>query len=193
MKKKGLSYEVKKLPAGDFIISNLVIERKTFSDLVKSVIDGRLYKQLDKLYTTGKKTIFIIEGSHPAQAWKVLKYSRPSADPEEMVKNIIITLACVYEVSIIYSKDQADTVDILKEISIKKTFYRIHSPKKPKGLKPIEQILTLVEGIGSMTARRISKQLGNKLSKYTKTNLLTVKGVGLSTANKIIKFLKGVI
>ncbi len=193
MKKKGLSYEVKKLRAGDYIISNLLIERKTYSDLVQSVIDGRLYKQLDKLYAEGMKTVFIIEGSHPAQAWKVLKYSRPSADPEEMVKNIIITLACVYEVSIIYSDSHEDTVDILNEIKLKKNFYRIHSPKTPKGLKPAEKVLTLIDGIGSTTARKIVKQLGKKLGKYTKTNLLAVNKVGIKTADRIIKFLKEVV
>lgn len=193
MKKKGLSYEIKKLPAGDYIISNLVIERKTFSDLVQSVMDGRLYRQLDKLYTEGKKTIFIIEGSHPAQAWKVLKYAKPSADPEKMVRNILITIACVYEVSIIYSQSHEDTVDILKEIKAKKTYYRIHSPRQPKGLKPSEKILTLVDGIGSVTARRITKHLGFKITKYTKPNLLSVKGIGISTTDRIIKFLKGVI
>ena len=191
--KQGIKYEKKKMPAGDYKISNLLIERKTFSDLVQSVIDGRFTRQLDKLSATGDKVIFIIEGSHPAQAWKVLKYSRPSADPEEMVKNIIITLACVYEVSIIYSKDHEETVDILNEIRLKKQYYRIHSPKKPKGLRPTEKVLTLIDGIGSTTARRITKQLGYNLSKYTKTNLLAINKIGVKTADRIMKFLKAIV
>jgi ERCC4-type nuclease len=61
------------LPVGDFLFTNspemedccLIVERKTFSDLWCSIVDGRFRQQKERLSesTTSEKVIFLIEGT----------------------------------------------------------------------------------------------------------------------------------
>ena len=51
----GISLEIKMLPVGDYIVApETVVERKTISDLVSSIFDGRLFDQCNSclLYTS---------------------------------------------------------------------------------------------------------------------------------------------
>ena len=46
LKSVGLNLEMKTLPIGDYIVApETVVERKTISDLVSSIFDGRLFDQ----------------------------------------------------------------------------------------------------------------------------------------------------
>ena len=46
----GINLEIKTLPVGDYIVApETVVERKTISDLVSSVFDGRLFDQCNRL------------------------------------------------------------------------------------------------------------------------------------------------
>ncbi len=55
--------EVKQLDFGDFVVSSdIVIERKTLDDFVKSIYDGRLFKQLVNMNEKYARPIVIIQG-----------------------------------------------------------------------------------------------------------------------------------
>ena len=48
LRQRGSRVEVKQLDFGDFVVSgDVVIERKTLDDFVKSIYDGRLFSQLN--------------------------------------------------------------------------------------------------------------------------------------------------
>lgn len=52
------------LVVGDYVVSDrVVIERKSGSDFVKSIIDGRVFKQAEELVDNFDRPIIIIEGS----------------------------------------------------------------------------------------------------------------------------------
>ena len=59
--KLGLEVKFKELKVGDYITKNTVIERKTVSDFLSSIINGRLLKQIEELKQF-KKKLLIIEG-----------------------------------------------------------------------------------------------------------------------------------
>lgn len=62
--REGISVEIKKVPYGDYIISNsITIERKTAKDLLISIIDGRLFSQLSNLKKYCINPILLIEGN----------------------------------------------------------------------------------------------------------------------------------
>ncbi len=50
------------LPVGDFLIGEILIERKTFNDFIQSVFDGRIFSQLEEALKNFKKVIFLVEG-----------------------------------------------------------------------------------------------------------------------------------
>ncbi len=60
---KHVSFEIKQLKHGDFILNETIIfERKTLSDFILSIKDGRLFRQGYKSLTQNKPYILILEG-----------------------------------------------------------------------------------------------------------------------------------
>lgn len=54
------------LPIGDYESPHAICERKTAEDLVRSINNGRVYKQLGKALTTKKEFMLLITGSYDA-------------------------------------------------------------------------------------------------------------------------------
>jgi Fanconi anemia group M protein len=61
--KENIEYQVEALPVGDFVKSNVVIERKTIEDFIGSVRSGRLWTQLLQMQENYEKCYLIISGS----------------------------------------------------------------------------------------------------------------------------------
>src|SRR3990167_10158373 len=57
----GFDVEFKELKIGDYVVKDTIIERKTISDFISSMINGRLLKQLEELKQFENK-LLIIEG-----------------------------------------------------------------------------------------------------------------------------------
>ena len=67
-KYKNISLKKENLHLGDFIIGNMIIERKSHQDLASSILDGRYKEQSNRLYeytkeNPDKKIIYFIEGN----------------------------------------------------------------------------------------------------------------------------------
>jgi len=61
-KKDTINYETKALDIGDVIVSeDVAIERKTGSDFITSIIDGRLFEQMLRLLDTYPNPVLILE------------------------------------------------------------------------------------------------------------------------------------
>ena len=59
----GINLEIKTLPVGDYIVApETIVERKSISDLVSSIFDGRLFDQCNKLKEHFQFPIILIEG-----------------------------------------------------------------------------------------------------------------------------------
>jgi len=56
------------LQVGDFLCSeNLVVERKTRDDFESSIIDGRLFRQLENLLHNFKRPVLVVEGESDSE------------------------------------------------------------------------------------------------------------------------------
>ena len=72
----GINLEIKTLPIGDYIVApETIVERKTISDLVSSVFDGRLFDQCNRLKEHYKFPILLIEGNIDEIEDKVIRES----------------------------------------------------------------------------------------------------------------------
>ena len=68
LKAVGINVEVKTLPIGDYIVApETVVERKTISDLISSVFDGRLFDQCNRLKDNYQFPILLIESNQLSQ------------------------------------------------------------------------------------------------------------------------------
>jgi ERCC4-type nuclease len=107
-----LTFEVKQLDLGDIIIIGddekieLIIERKTVSDLYSSIIDGRLSSQKSRLSTCGipsEKICFLIE--YPFNVGLLSK--------EKLISSNLLSLSFKYNFKVIFSNGIPNTGEII--------------------------------------------------------------------------------
>lgn len=57
-----ISLSIQRLPVGDYLVDEfLLVERKTYSDLVCSIIDGRFFDQAVRLARADQAAAFVVE------------------------------------------------------------------------------------------------------------------------------------
>ncbi|MEM3407381.1 MAG: ERCC4 domain-containing protein [Nitrososphaerota archaeon] len=61
--KKNIPISFENLEIGDYIIGDIVIERKTSKDFIASIFDGRIFEQAGKISSYTNKSILLIEGN----------------------------------------------------------------------------------------------------------------------------------
>ncbi|NUN49906.1 MAG: hypothetical protein HUU15_13855 [Candidatus Brocadiae bacterium] len=66
--KLGCSVRVRPLPVGDYTAGQLAIERKTASDLARSIADGRAFDQARRVTSAFSRVVLIVEGLFPPPA-----------------------------------------------------------------------------------------------------------------------------
>ncbi|MEM1837843.1 MAG: ERCC4 domain-containing protein, partial [Pyrobaculum sp.] len=62
IKESGCGVIKTKLEVGDYSAGGFIFERKSVSDFVNSIIDGRLFSQLERLRNSEMRPVVIIEG-----------------------------------------------------------------------------------------------------------------------------------
>jgi len=110
-----LEYQVEvkleQLSVGDYLLSDdVIIERKTISDLETSIIDGRIFSQLQNLLQV-KKPGLIIEGNLE----KLLNDN--SRIQKKAVIGLITSIGLDYKIPIFFTKNQKETAEFLYNIA----------------------------------------------------------------------------
>lgn len=187
---KDFNVTVKKLPEFDYIIEGKIgVERKTYPDLVGSVVGRRLYDQIRRMLKTSYKPYILLEG-HISHAYNYGVYNKHfTQDAKDVALGANVSIALSWNIPTLYAENPFDTITILHKLGKKHQVYRDKLPTPDRTLTPTENVLSVIQGVGPTTARRIVKKCGTKLSYYNKTKLLNVKGVGEKTSVKIMRFL----
>lgn len=187
---KEIDITVKKLPEFDYIIGDRIgVERKSYPDLVGSVASRRLYDQIRRMLKTKYKPYILLEG-HISHAYNYTVYNKYfKQDAKDVALGANVSIAVSWNIPTLYAETPFDTITILQKLCKKHEVYRDKLPTPERTLRPTEKVLSIIEGIGPTTARRIVKKCGTNLSYYNKDKLLNVKGIGEKTATKVLKFL----
>jgi len=163
----------------DYIISKeCAVERKGFKDFLRSIFDGRLFEQTQRLATIYKNPYLVVEGmfdqglreiSNPLIFWGALA-----------------RIASEGKLSIIFTPNEKHTAMFLHSLAKKlQDGERRRSPlrRKPKIYTLREQQLLTAQAlpnIGPERAERLLKHFGSLRRVFTAsdTELLSVKGLG---------------
>ncbi|MFA6023034.1 MAG: ERCC4 domain-containing protein [Candidatus Pacearchaeota archaeon] len=151
---QGGEVNFKHLEVGDYLVGNAVIERKTISDFISSMINKRLLKQLENMLPIENR-ILIIEGIEEHEL-----YHEQSDINENAIRGFMLSIILKYKTPILLTKDYIDTAKFLlvlarrqdKETSL---FIR----RKASNSK--EQIQYIVEGfpgIGPKSAKKLLQE-----------------------------------
>jgi len=154
---EGCEIEYRLLHVGDYIVKNTVIERKTLSDFIGSMLNKRLNRQLNSLKDQ-KNKLLLIEGIE-----EQLHENSPNINPNA-IRGYILSILLNYQIPILFTKNQKDTAKFLKVLALKpekEPEMGINDKPKPKNTK--EQLQYLIEGfpgIGPKTAKKLLEKYG---------------------------------
>ncbi|PIN94947.1 hypothetical protein COU53_01585 [Candidatus Pacearchaeota archaeon CG10_big_fil_rev_8_21_14_0_10_30_48] len=150
--------EFQHLGIGDYIVKDTVIERKTISDFLGSMLNKRLVKQLKNMQPL-KSKFLIIEGIDEHEL-----YHSESHINENAIRGFLLSIILNFKIPIIYTKDYADTAKFLIVLAKKPTKEQesgINDKPKPRDVKEqLQYILEGFPGIGPKTARKLLEEFG---------------------------------
>lgn len=145
-----IDYEFQHLEIADYIINNIAIERKTLSDLKSSIINKRIFTQVENL----KKypSYFVIIETNNEDIYSGIIH-------ENALRGFFISQA-IQKVPIIFSKNEKDTARYLSVLAKKKSSDISLRPSKSLLTKK-QQVQFILEGfphIGPKKAQRLIEQ-----------------------------------
>ncbi|WP_048178896.1 DEAD/DEAH box helicase [Methanosarcina siciliae] len=180
------------LEIGDYVVSDrLAVERKRTDDFVSSLIDGKrnLFSQLSDLARVYEKPVLIIEGEDLFTSRQI----NPNA-----IYGSLVSIAIDFGVSILYSRDEAETASILKilakrEQTENKNEINPHGKKSASSLaEQQEYLISSISNIGPKAARNLLLHFGSveAIMRADIEELKKVKLIGPKTATRIREILE---
>lgn len=155
----GIDTEFRNLKVADYIINNVAIERKTVKDFFSSVINKRLFRQLEEIKQYSK-FLLIIEGIEEQDLYNDEK----DGMNENAVRGVLLSILLKYNVPIMLTKDEKDTAKFMNILARKEgKRHKSLNPKK-KSMNKEEQkqfILESFPGIGPSSAKKLLKEFGS--------------------------------
>jgi len=154
----GAEIEEKNLEIGDYLVGETIIERKTFSDFISSMLSKRLVEQLKNMQKYNSR-LLILEGKD----FESLEKSESKLNPNT-IRGMLLSISLDWNTSIISTKDSEETAKYLFLLAKRqlKTVQEIslHSriPKTKKEQK--QYIIESFQGIGPKTAKKLLKKFG---------------------------------
>lgn len=176
------------LEMGDYLLSDKVaIERKTVQDLVASIFDGRLFKQVSALKQAYERPILLIEGDL-SDIEKLT--NRPRA-----VIGALTAVAVGFALPILYAGDKRQTAEYIYTIASRlhrrgESRQPITPPKAGRVFDERIRVLAALPGVGPTLAERLLKRFGNLRNVFNAsiTELMKVKGLNQEKAEAIYMF-----
>ena len=167
----GIDLNFAQLPVGDYIVSERIcVERKTISDFESSIMDNRLFEQLDRLHSSFEKPILIIEGNEADHRLG-----------KNVIMGTILKLYTDYNVQVIRSSDSCETAAILSKFAEREQNIDNNRPRLT-GLKKAHttyQWQTLI--LGSMPG------IGPNIAHELITNFKTLKNIANADTKQLMK------
>ncbi|MBI2629918.1 hypothetical protein HYW76_02360 [Candidatus Pacearchaeota archaeon] len=151
----GVEMSFENLEVGDFIVRDCVIERKTVSDFISSMIDKRLVSQLENMKQY-KNKLLIIEGVDEQEI-----YPEKGGVNANAIRGFLLSILLNFNVPIIFSKNYEDSAKFMVVLAKKQEReLGLRAGRKSSSKKEqLQYILEGFPGIGPKTAKKL-------LSKY---------------------------
>jgi len=180
----------KSITPADYVLSeNCAVERKTLKDFLRSIYDGRLFEQVERLAKAYEKPILIVEG-----------YTLQGLEDVENPKIFWGALARVlaeWGVSVIFTPDERGTALFLYSLAEKlqkESERRVLAKRKPRVYTLREKQLLILQGLPNIGPERAAKLLERfgtlrRVFQASERELLSVEGFGKKIVRQIREIL----
>ena len=181
LKKLGAAVSEQPLDIGDFATSKeTVIERKTHSDFVSSIIDGRLFEQAERMKDNYDNAIMIIEGNSDRDI------------NENALRGAIASMVVDFGITLLNTKNPYDTAKAIYWMAKREQAggkaVAFKTGKKPADVKRLQEFMIAgMPGVSSVLAKRLLEKFGTVEKVFTakEKNLTDVERIGKKLAKKI--------
>jgi Fanconi anemia group M protein len=181
LKQQGIQLISQKLEVGDYVLSNrLVVELKTYSDFVNSIMDGRLFRSTSPGYTS--QLIRLSEQKFPLII--IQNESEPHSH-QIHVNSIMGALSSIildFKIPIVFTRDDLETATLLTQLAKREqteSSGKIQLPSVSKKEQTIKEIqLFMLSTIPSINIEK-AKAL---LAKFK-----TIQAIGMADLDEIIE------
>jgi DNA excision repair protein ERCC-4 len=181
----GLTAEIGHLAVGDYLIDDtLLVERKTYGDLVQSIIDGRLFHQAHRLSVSGHPVLMILEGNE-TDLWQ-------SKMAWESIQGALLTVTLFFHIPVLHTHSPKQTAQTFlyaarQHRSAASDVLARHGrrPKRKAALQ--SHILQGLPGIGPKRARELLAHFHTveAVMKASPERLSEIHGIGPKVARRI--------
>jgi len=148
--------DIQSLEIGDFLIGETIIERKTFSDFISSMLSKRLIEQLRQMQKY-KSKILILEGKDFEELEKRAIKLHPNS-----IRGMILSASLDFNTNVIFTKDSEETAKYLLLLAKKylkgKIDFTLHSRKPLSEKEQKQYIIEAFPGIGPKNAEALLKE-----------------------------------
>lgn len=140
--------EFKQLPVADYLINNIAIERKTITDLIFSMMNKRLFSQLENMKQY-ENPLLILEN------YQDLDLSETKLN-ENAIRGLLLSISIDYKIPIIFSKDPKETATFISLLlKRKKSEISLRSKIQMSDSQRLQFILEGFPLIGPITAKKL--------------------------------------
>jgi Fanconi anemia group M protein len=150
------------LAVGDYVLSDRVaVERKSATDFLDTLLDGNrsLFEQTGDLVRAYGRPVLILEGE------LTTLYTERNIDPSA-IQGALASLAVDFDISILQTRDDSDTADMLETIATREQTSRdrsisVHGEKSAKTLQEQQEyVVSSIADIGPVTAQSLLDAFG---------------------------------
>ena len=186
---------VRRLRAGDVAIGACVlVERKTTSDFVASLADGRLFRQARRLVENADRPVVILEGETALPE----RHVDPGAQ-----RGAMLALAVGFRIPVLQTRNLKETAVLLRHMAAQETRRESRRQRRarlaarhhpPQGLPPSAiEVLCALPGVGRTRAEALGGHVASlhEFSQLSLRDLLAIPGIGPDTAARIMDTLHG--
>jgi len=185
---KDVELGFERLDIGDYICSDqIVVERKTGDDFIKSILDKRLFVQTKVLVESCAKPVMILEGN--------FNLFSSSLHPHALA-GALTSLATDFRLPIIHTQNQKETAEILFALARREQEERKRSisigKRKGIGLKSqLEEAIASLPHVDHKISSRMLKHFGSvkEIMNAKLEDFFEVRGVGEKIASDIVDFI----
>ncbi len=148
--KQGFEIEFSQLPVADYLINNIAIERKSINDLKSSIINKRIFTQMQELKQYPVH-VLIIEGLNEFSLKSGIIH-------ENALRGFLLSAQIEYKIPVVFSENEEETAIYISLLAKKKENSSISLRAKKISLNKEEQVQYILEGfpnIGPVKAKKL--------------------------------------
>ncbi|MDA7498660.1 hypothetical protein OAA37_00160 [bacterium] len=203
-KAKALNIQTEKkwLEIGDYVFDDVCFEAKSTTDFLGSVINKRLWTQIDNMDRHYKTNVVIIYGTIEEAIFNVKKYSK--ANIQEPARSIMLNnkflgaigrITLDTDVKAFWTPTEEEASLIITAICKMKPIKR--DVIRPEVFKRVTtddlrlDVLTSIKGVSIKKAKLLIKEFGSvmEIGEQTEEELQYLEGIGLVLASRILNTL----